>query len=101
MATVAEHYRTHLAPVYTWMAGGMDAAIKREFFRHNAGTLVLSCSDIFNTQRSRVDTYSQGVFFQDAITKPETRVLKISFTYTFGKEMNGERHKAPTLESNG
>jgi iron complex outermembrane receptor protein len=82
-------------------SGGMDAAIKREFFRHNAGTLVLSCSDIFNTQRSRVDTYSQGVFFQDAITKPETRVLKISFTYTFGKEMNGERHKAPTLESNG
>ena len=79
-------------------SGGMDAAIKREFFRHNAGTLVLSCSDIFNTQRSRVDTYSQGVFFQDAITKPETRVLKISFTYTFGKEMNGERHKAPTLE---
>lgn len=82
-------------------SGGMDAAVKREFFRHNAGTLVLSCSDIFNTQRSRVDTYSQGVFFQDAITKPETRVLKISFTYTFGKEMNGERHKAATLESNG
>lgn len=82
-------------------SGGMDAAIKREFFHHNAGTLVLSCSDIFNTQRTRVDTYSQGVFFQDAITKPETRVLKISFTYTFGKEMNGERHKAPTLESNG
>ncbi len=82
-------------------SGGMDAAVKREFFHHNAGTLVLSCSDIFNTQRTRVDTYSQGVFFQDAITKPETRVLKISFTYTFGKEMNGERHKAATLESNG
>ena len=29
MATVAEHYRTHLAPVYTWMAGGVDAAVAR------------------------------------------------------------------------
>jgi hypothetical protein len=81
-------------------AGGMDAAIKRDFLKHNAGTLVISLADIFNTERTRVDTYSQGVFFQDAITKPETRVLKISFTYSFGKELNGERHKA-TLESNG
>jgi SAM-dependent methyltransferase len=29
MATVAEHYRTHLAPVYTWMAGGINAAVAR------------------------------------------------------------------------
>jgi SAM-dependent methyltransferase len=29
MATVAEHYRTHLAPVYCWMAGGVEAAVAR------------------------------------------------------------------------
>lgn len=29
MATVAEHYATHLAPVYLWMAGGFDAALSR------------------------------------------------------------------------
>jgi 2-polyprenyl-3-methyl-5-hydroxy-6-metoxy-1,4-benzoquinol methylase len=29
MATMAEHYSTHLAPVYAWMAGGVDAAIAR------------------------------------------------------------------------
>jgi hypothetical protein len=80
--------------------GGMDVAIKREFLPHNAATLILSCSDIFNTEQSRIDTYSPGVFSQYAISKPETRVLKISFTYSFGKELNGERHKA-TLESNG
>jgi len=74
-------------------AGGMDAAVRREFMKNNAATLVLSLSDIFNTEESRVQTYSQGVFFQDAVTKPETRVLKISFTYSFGKELNGERHK--------
>jgi iron complex outermembrane receptor protein len=81
-------------------AGGMDAAIKRDFLKNNAGTLVISLADIFNTERTRVQTFSQGVFFQDAITKPETRVLKVTFTYSFGKELNGERHKA-TLESNG
>jgi iron complex outermembrane receptor protein len=81
-------------------SGGMDAAIKRDFLKNNAGTLVISLADIFNTQRTRVQTYSQGVFFQDAITKPETRVLKINFTYTFGKEITGERHKATSI-SNG
>jgi SAM-dependent methyltransferase len=29
MATVADHYRSHLAPVYSWMSGGFDAAIAR------------------------------------------------------------------------
>jgi SAM-dependent methyltransferase len=29
MTTVADHYRTHLAPVYVWMAGGIDAAVAR------------------------------------------------------------------------
>jgi methylase of polypeptide subunit release factors len=29
MASVQDHYRTHLAPVYAWMAGGLDAAIAR------------------------------------------------------------------------
>jgi 2-polyprenyl-3-methyl-5-hydroxy-6-metoxy-1,4-benzoquinol methylase len=29
MASVADHYRSHLAPVYTWMSGGFDTAIAR------------------------------------------------------------------------
>jgi len=29
MATVADHYKTHLAPVYVWLAGGFDAAVSR------------------------------------------------------------------------
>jgi 2-polyprenyl-3-methyl-5-hydroxy-6-metoxy-1,4-benzoquinol methylase len=29
MASVADHYRSHLAPVYAWMSGGFDAAIAR------------------------------------------------------------------------
>lgn len=29
MSTVAEHYATHLAPIYLWMSGGLDAALLR------------------------------------------------------------------------
>jgi SAM-dependent methyltransferase len=29
MATVVDHYRSHLAPVYSWMSGGFDAAVGR------------------------------------------------------------------------
>src|SRR5206468_2637298 len=32
MATVDEHYSKHLAPVYSWMAGGVDAAVARGDF---------------------------------------------------------------------
>jgi len=78
----------------------MDIAIKRDFLKNNAGTLVISLADVFNTEQSRIQTYSNGVFFQDALTKPETRVLKINFTYNFGRELTGERHKA-TSESPG
>jgi iron complex outermembrane recepter protein len=74
-------------------AGGMDMAIRRDFLKNHSGTVVISLSDIFNTERTRIDTYTPGVFFQDAITKPETRVLKINFTYSFGRELTGERHK--------
>ena len=28
MTTVAEHYATHLGPIYVWMAGGSDAALQ-------------------------------------------------------------------------
>jgi outer membrane receptor protein involved in Fe transport len=80
--------------------GGMDIAIKRDFLKNNSGTLVLSLSDVLNTQQTRVNTYSQGLFFQEAVNKPQTRVLKINFTYTFGKDLDGQRHKV-TSESNG
>ena len=28
MSTVAEHYATHLSPIYLWMAGGPEVALQ-------------------------------------------------------------------------
>jgi len=82
-------------------AGGMDVAIRKDFLKNHSGTVVISLADVFNTERTRIDTYTPGVFFQDAITKPETRVLKVNFTYSFGRELNGDRHKDKAdVESN-
>jgi iron complex outermembrane receptor protein len=80
-------------------SGGVDAALKRDFLKNNSGTLVLSVSDIFNTQQYRTITSSPGSFIQNALTKPITRVFKVNFTYTFGKEKNGERKKATSVST--
>ncbi len=72
----------------TLSSGGMDVAVKKDLLKNKAATLVISVSDILNTERERVQTYSENLFFQDVINKPITRVLKINFTYTFGKERN-------------
>jgi SAM-dependent methyltransferase len=39
MSTVAEHYATHLAPIYLWMNGGFDAAIA-------CGATEIDCIDL-------------------------------------------------------
>jgi hypothetical protein len=70
----------------TLSSGGMDLAVKKDLLKNKAASLVISVSDILNTERERVQTYSENIFFQDAINKPITRVLKLNFTYTFGKE---------------
>ncbi|MHA4807612.1 TonB-dependent receptor domain-containing protein [Flavitalea flava] len=80
-------------------SGGVDAAIKRDFLKNKTGTLVLSVSDIFNTQQYKVMTGSSSSFIQYAVTKPQTRVFKINFTYSFGKEKNGELKKATSIST--
>lgn len=79
--------------------GGLDAAIKRDFLKNKTGSVVLSVSDVFNTQQYKVMTGSSNSFIQYAVTKPQTRVFKINFTYSFGKEKNGELKKATSIST--
>ena len=64
----------------------MKLFLKKDLFKSRAASIVISLSDILNTEKERVHTYSENLFIQEAINKPITRVLKINFTYTFGKE---------------
>ena len=69
----------------TLSSGGMDIAVKKDLLKNKAASLIISLSDVLNTEKERVQTYSENLFTQEAINKPITRVLKINFTYTFGR----------------
>lgn len=60
-----------------------DGFISTQLF-DNRGTLKLSMTDIFNTLRDRFNTNYQNLNFS-VVDKIETQVVKLAFTYRFGK----------------
>ncbi|MGO4290782.1 TonB-dependent receptor domain-containing protein [Chitinophaga sp. RAB17] len=62
----------------------VDVAVKKDFLKNKAASLTLSLSDIFNTRQYELNQVSPG-FAQDYIRKRESRVLKLNFSYRFGK----------------
>jgi ferric enterobactin receptor len=63
---------------------GVDAAISRSFLKNDAATLSLSISDIF---RSRINSqYSSSTYFvQDYSRLRDPQMIRLNFTYHFGK----------------
>ncbi|NIM34356.1 MAG: TonB-dependent receptor [Hydrotalea flava] len=62
----------------------VDAAISRSFLKNDAATISLSMSDIFRTRYS--DQYSVSNFFvQDYNRLRNPQMLRLNFTYRFGK----------------
>jgi len=73
----------------------LDVAIRKNFWKNKA-TLVLNCSDIFNT-RKYTSTYNASynnipIFDQSLYRDRETRVGNITFTYRFGKTDFGKNN---------
>ncbi|MFY0254646.1 TonB-dependent receptor domain-containing protein [Chitinophaga sp. 30R24] len=62
----------------------VDIAVKKDFLKNKAASLTLSLSDIFNTRQYELNQASPE-FAQDYIRKRESRVLKLNFSYRFGK----------------
>lgn len=62
----------------------VDAAISKSFLKADAATVSLSFSDIFRTRKS--DQHSESAFFvQDYSRLRDPQMLKLNFTYRFGK----------------
>jgi outer membrane receptor protein involved in Fe transport len=71
----------------------VDAAVRKNFWKNKA-TLVVNCSDIFNT-RKYTSTYNatynnMPIYNQTIYRDRETRVGNITFTYRFGKSDFGK-----------
>jgi outer membrane receptor protein involved in Fe transport len=62
----------------------VDVAVKKEFLKNKAAAVTLSLSDIFNTRQYELNQVSPE-FAQDYIRKRESRILKLNFSYRFGK----------------
>ncbi|MBS1918188.1 MAG: TonB-dependent receptor [Bacteroidetes bacterium] len=69
----------YIRPFYS-----VDAAISKSFLKNDAATVSLSFSDIFRSRKS--DQHSESVFFiQDYNRLRDPQMLRLNFTYRFGK----------------
>ena len=66
----------------------VDVAVKKSFWKNKA-TLVLNCSDIFNTHTTFTN-YNLPYYSETINRIKETRIGNITFTYRFGKSDLGK-----------
>jgi outer membrane receptor protein involved in Fe transport len=61
-----------------------DVAIKKTFFKNQAGAVTLSMNDIFRTGASNQISFGNN-FYQDYYRLNNPQLLRLNFTYRFGK----------------
>jgi len=62
----------------------VDAGLKKDFLKNKMASLTLAVSDVFNTRQYELNQAAPA-FVQDYIRKRESRILRLTFTYRFGK----------------
>ncbi|HKR05164.1 MAG TPA: outer membrane beta-barrel protein, partial [Bacteroidia bacterium] len=69
----------YIKPSYT-----VEAALKFEFLKNKAASLTVGVNDIFKTRKN--ETYSESPFFaQNTLRKRDQQVVRVNFSYRFGK----------------
>ncbi|MCB2376620.1 TonB-dependent receptor [Hymenobacter sp. BT635] len=63
--------------------GGVDVALRHKLFQDRAA-LTLRVSDIFNTQRQRIEAFGDNGFRATYVNKYESRVGYVGFSWYFG-----------------
>jgi hypothetical protein len=66
----------------------MDAGLAKSFLNRKAN-IKLSISDIFNSDRLKYATLFQNLNL-NSTEKAETRIVRLDFTYRFGKGMESK-----------
>ena len=67
----------------------VDVALRKNLWKNKA-TIILNCSDIFNTHRFYT-VYDQPAYYETINRVKETRIGNITFTYRFGKTDMGKQ----------
>jgi outer membrane receptor protein involved in Fe transport len=69
----------YMKPMY-----GVDAGVKWEFLKNRMASLTVNVSDIFSTRKT--ETYAEtGFFSQTTIRKRDPQIIRVNFSYRFGK----------------
>ncbi len=66
--------------------GGVDFGVKKSFLKKKNLTATLTLSDVFNTHKNKSIYEEPGFFNQTRIRYPKSRRLKLTVTYSFGKQ---------------
>ncbi|TDX01266.1 TonB-dependent receptor [Dinghuibacter silviterrae] len=64
---------------------GMDVAVKRTFFKNDAGSITVNFSDIFRTRWQDQYSISPGLFTQEFDRLKDPQLVRVVFAYRFGK----------------
>ena len=78
---------------------GTDIAIKKSFMKNNAAAITLSFNDIFRT-RANEQISTSPFFYQDYYRLNNPQMVRINFTYRFGK-MDMSLFKRQNTKSSG
>jgi ferric enterobactin receptor len=62
----------------------VDIAIRKDFLKNNAASITLQMSDIFRTRLNGVVSQS-SFFIQDVERRRDPQVLRLNFSWRFGK----------------
>lgn len=69
---------------YTLPNYGAEVAVKYEFLKNRAASVTLSMNDVFATKKN--EQYSESDYFvQTSLRKRDAQVLRLNFSYRFGK----------------
>ncbi len=79
----------------------VDASIRKDFWKRT-GSLTLSIQDIFRSRKTGSHTESTNIFAQDTWRRRDAQLLRLNFSYRFGKfDVSLFRRKNTRTESEG
>lgn len=86
---------------YTLPVWYVDASIRKDFWKRTA-SLTLSIQDIFRSRKTGSHTESTDIFLQDTWRRRDPQLVRLNFSYRFGKfDVSLFRRKNTRMESEG
>jgi outer membrane receptor protein involved in Fe transport len=92
---------TNTAQGYSIPVWYVDFSLRKDFWNRKA-SLTLSIQDIFRSRKQGSHTESEGIFIQDTWRRRDPQLVRVNFSYRFGKfDTSLFRRKNTRIETEG